>query len=156
MKNLLKNKSGFTMVELMIVVIIVGILAAVAIPLYTTNVKRAIRTEAEATLGAIRSAERIYKSENNTYTLATAGYAITGDVNTILGVAVIDPHYFDAACYTVEAGTGTIDSTFSAKCTVSASTVAPGAAQANKYFPSTILAMDQAGTITEATETITE
>ena len=131
------------MVELMIVVIIVGILAAVAIPLYTTNVKRAIRTEAEATMGAISSAERIYKSENNVYTSAT-----TGQVDTLLGVSVVDPHYFAAACYNV---TSTGDNNFSAQCTVANNTtVPPGSAQAAKYFSATVFAMDKAGSITSS------
>ena len=125
MKNLLKNKSGFTMVELMVVVIIVAILAAAAIPLYTANVKKAIRTEADATLGAIRSAERIYKSENGTYTNATAA-----EVNSILGVDVTDAHFFDAPAYTV---TGATETAFSANCIVNnATTAAPGSTKAKK------------------------
>jgi len=141
MKNLLKGKSGFTMVELMVVVIIVGILAAVSIPLYQANIKRAIRTEAEATLGSIRSAERIYKSEFNTYAVVAAGAA-----ESVLGVAVVDAHYFDANCYDVTA----TDSLFVATCTNKTGNTASAAAQALKYFPNTVVVskMDQAGAVT--------
>src|SRR5450830_1294634 len=100
MKNLLKKKNGFTMVELMVVVIIVAILAAAAIPFYTANVKKAIRAEADATLGAIRSAERIYRSEFGTYTDADNGTTATG-VMTMLGVDATDAHYFDRPAYSV-------------------------------------------------------
>ncbi len=72
MKKLLKSKAGFTMIELMVVVIIVGILAAASVPVYRGNVKKAIATEAVATLGSIRSAERLYNAEYNTYTDVTA------------------------------------------------------------------------------------
>ena len=141
MKNSLKNKSGFTMIELMVVVIIVAILAAAAIPFYTANVKKAIRTEADATLGAIRSAERIYKSETGTYTNATSG-----QIDTILGVDVTDAHYFSSAAYTV---TGASATAFLANCTVDNSNpaVAPGAATAQKslYWGGDTFTMNQLG-----------
>jgi prepilin-type N-terminal cleavage/methylation domain-containing protein len=141
-KNLLKNKAGFTMVELMVVVIIVAILAVVAIPLYTINIKRAIRTEAESTLGAIRSGERIYKAEYNIYTSATSA-----EVLSILRVDLTDPHYFDPNCYTVSSPAG--GTTFLVTCTNLAGNTASGAAQATKYFPagSVVITMDQTGTV---------
>ena len=55
-----KERRRFTLVEVMIVVIIVGILAGVAVPLYTSYVKKARRTEAMAAISAIRAAEIVY------------------------------------------------------------------------------------------------
>jgi len=143
MKNLLKHKSGFTMIELMVVVIIVAILAAAAIPLYTANVKRAIRTEADATLGAIRSAEKIYKAEFGTYTGADNSAGATG-VNAILGVDVTAAHYFDSLAYSVDGASLTA---FTAKCTVdNATTAAPGSTTAKKYWGAgTIFTMNEFG-----------
>ena len=65
MKNQKKNKkSGFTLVELMVVAIIVAILAAVAIPLMTGNTDRAMETEGQTGCGAIATQLRMHFVEN--------------------------------------------------------------------------------------------
>ncbi len=51
---MLRSKKGFTLIELMIVVAIIGILAAIAIPMYNANVNKAKLQEATDTLGAIK------------------------------------------------------------------------------------------------------
>jgi prepilin-type N-terminal cleavage/methylation domain-containing protein len=51
---MIRSKKGFTLIELMIVVAIIGILAAIAIPMYNANVNRAKMQEATDTLGAIK------------------------------------------------------------------------------------------------------
>ena len=51
---MMRNRKGFTLIELMIVVAIIGILAAIAIPMYNSNVNRARMQEAVDTLGAIK------------------------------------------------------------------------------------------------------
>lgn len=50
-----KNELGFTLIEVMVVIIMVGILAAIALPIYTNYVRRARVSEAVSTLGAIRT-----------------------------------------------------------------------------------------------------
>ncbi len=52
----LKNQKGFTLIELIVVVIIVGILASVAVPLYTGYIKRAKISEATSSIGAVKTA----------------------------------------------------------------------------------------------------
>jgi len=55
-----QNKRGFTLVELLIVMIIVGVLAAVAAPMMQSNVNRAKKSEGVAGLGTLRTAVRLY------------------------------------------------------------------------------------------------
>jgi prepilin-type N-terminal cleavage/methylation domain-containing protein len=62
-----RSASGFTLVELMIVAIIVAILAAVAIPLMSGNRRRAMATEAETYLGHMRTQMRLMYAETGTY-----------------------------------------------------------------------------------------
>jgi len=66
---------GFTLVELMIVVVIVSILAAIAIPAYSKYVKKSRTSEAVSNLGAIAMFEETFFSENDSYVTASANPA---------------------------------------------------------------------------------
>jgi prepilin-type N-terminal cleavage/methylation domain-containing protein len=61
------RQHGFTLIELMIVVAIIGILAAVAIPAFSNYQNRSRRAEAFANLGAIANLEKSYFSEYAVY-----------------------------------------------------------------------------------------
>jgi len=63
----IRNRKGFTLVELMIVVAIIGILAAIAIPNFLTFRMKAKTAEAKSNLGAIRSTEVAYFAEWDFY-----------------------------------------------------------------------------------------
>lgn len=79
MKNLRSN-GGFSLVELMIVIVIIGVLAAVAVPIYNNNVRKAKMSEADAALGSIRTQLRVYYGENGSYPVAaSAVYVFEAD-----------------------------------------------------------------------------
>ena len=101
MYKLMKNQGGFTLVELMITIVIVGVLATVAIPLYQANVKRAKASEADATMGSIRTSLRVHFAENSDYPIEAAYVA----VHTLSDSIDIDStdmigKYFPATAYT--------------------------------------------------------
>ena len=62
------GKRGFTLVELVAVVIILGILMAVGIPQYLRAMERSRGAEAYSTLAALQEAEKIYNTEYESYT----------------------------------------------------------------------------------------
>jgi type IV pilus assembly protein PilA len=69
-KFLGKSKKGFTLIELMIVVAIIGILAAIAIPNFVRFQLKAKSTEGKVNLAGIRTAEEAYFSEFGSYVAA--------------------------------------------------------------------------------------
>jgi len=61
------EQKGFTLIEVMIVVAIIGILAAIAYPSYDEYVKRGNRTEGQAFLSDVAARQERHFSQNNTY-----------------------------------------------------------------------------------------
>src|SRR2546425_6405697 len=67
---------GFTLVELLIVIGIIGIIAALAIPMFQNFIKKAKMVEGETALSEIKRLEEHYQAENLTFSgsLPTIGY----------------------------------------------------------------------------------
>ncbi|MDL1956628.1 MAG: prepilin-type N-terminal cleavage/methylation domain-containing protein, partial [Candidatus Desulfofervidus auxilii] len=70
--ELRKKNKGFTLIELMIVVAIIAILAAIAIPQYRKFQYKAKTSEAKANIDAIKTAEESYAAETDNYLLCAA------------------------------------------------------------------------------------
>jgi len=79
------NKRGVTLIEMLVVVAIIGILAAVAIPGYIGQQKRAARTEASTNLQNLRLLGEQFFAENGTYVGTTGVYT---ELSTTLQTAL--------------------------------------------------------------------
>ena len=98
----MKSRKGFTLIELMVVILIVGILAAVAIPIMRGRIDSAKWSEGKAALGTIATALRAYGAEKGaggTYgaiSLATLGFNagdLQGTYFTIANYSVVSSAY---------------------------------------------------------------
>ena len=84
----LMNKKGFTLIELMIVVAIIGILAAIAIPNFLNYQCKSKQGEAKQNLGSLSKNEEAYRAEYDAFTENTAamGFATTGKTRYVYSV----------------------------------------------------------------------
>lgn len=100
---MISNK-GLTLIELLAVIVIVGILAAVAIPTYTGYMVRARRADAKTALEQFRAAQEMRRAERGGYSVditelrTTWGVpAVAGDYNVgFLAAAVLTANTFTA------------------------------------------------------------
>ncbi len=98
----MKRANGFTLVELLVVVAIVGILAAIAVPQYGDYVTRGKLAEATATLSETRVKLEQYFQDNRTYVGACAAGTVA---------PLPTGRYFAYACPTLTATTFTVVAT---------------------------------------------
>ncbi len=74
MKSILKKSGGFTLLELLIVIVIIGILAVLIVPNLTAGPKRARDSQRKSDMRNVKTALETYFNDNNVYPSA-ANYA---------------------------------------------------------------------------------
>jgi prepilin-type N-terminal cleavage/methylation domain-containing protein len=80
-----KSRGGFTLVELAVVIVIIGVLAAFGVPRFLKSVEKSKASEAFGYLAAVRSAQERFLAQNGTY----------ADAVTKLDIQYPAPKYFD-------------------------------------------------------------
>ncbi|MFZ5801172.1 MAG: type IV pilin protein [Candidatus Omnitrophota bacterium] len=128
-------RKGFTLIELMMTVIIIGILIGIAIPQFTTSTERSRAAEGVTILGAVRAAQLRYYTENSAYALAGCTIVSPAPPGQTCGldIDVYPPRFFNSP------GTGISDASQLAVITRNAASAALG-----QYT----LSIDEPGTIT--------
>lgn len=99
MKKTLKRAGGFTLIELMIVVAVIGILAAIAYPSYTDSVRKGRRSAAQALMMEMANKQQQFLLDTRTYALGSAGVSTLGYgtlPKDVLGFYTIDSCPSDA------------------------------------------------------------
>ncbi len=93
-----ERRTGFTLVELAVVIVIIGVLAAFGVPRFLKSVERSKASEAFAYLASVRSAQERYQAREGTY----------ADTISKLDIDMTQPKYFDVGTMTATENTWTL------------------------------------------------
>ncbi|MBI5149669.1 MAG: prepilin-type N-terminal cleavage/methylation domain-containing protein [Candidatus Omnitrophica bacterium] len=84
-----RTTKGFTLIELMVVIVIVGIIAAFGIPSYTKSIQKSHERDMAAQLTAVHAANLLYRSYNGKYWDTAASSKNMAEINSALSLNII-------------------------------------------------------------------
>jgi len=105
--NVSKMVRGFSLLELILVISISAMSAAVAVPICSSNVKKAKLSEADANLGSIRTQLRIYYGQNSEYPREAPAGSVVGASWNDIDSGALTGRYFNDSSYSYVSATGT-------------------------------------------------
>lgn len=107
------SSKGFTLIELMIVILIIGIIAAIALPAYQNYAKQARRADAKTSLFEVQLAQEKYRANNPNYIsdMTLLGYDNADNNDSKDGYYIVDVAVDNATSNAEYTITATIDST---------------------------------------------
>ncbi|MGA2091615.1 MAG: prepilin-type N-terminal cleavage/methylation domain-containing protein [Endomicrobiales bacterium] len=88
-----RNQRGFTLIELVVVVIIIGMLAAASVPIYKGYINKSTLSEGRACAGSIANAEKVYYTEFNNV-IASGTVASPIKASSMYGIDITTNKYF--------------------------------------------------------------
>lgn len=97
---------GFSLAELMIVILVTAILAAIAIPIYSKNVYNAKRAEAMAAMGSIKSQINMYYGEHGWYPIVSKEDYVIGAYWNDIRPGELRGMYFSDSAYLYKSKNG--------------------------------------------------
>ncbi len=84
------SNKGITLIELLLVILIVAILAAIAVPIYTNYMARARRSDAKVALEQVRAAQEMWRAEKGGYSTD----ATLAELRNTMGAPATDIGYY--------------------------------------------------------------
>ena len=123
----MKNQNGFTLIELVIVIVLLGVLAAIAVPRFVNIEEDALRAQRDATASAITSAMNLNYAEcavNNHTPAATNQCREISACQGTTGAAGVLQNSASLTGYTITAGTIGAGNGTTATCTLTRARVA--------------------------------
>ena len=95
---------GFTLIELMIVVVVIAVLAAIALPSFLSSVRKSRRADAVTELSRVAQAQERWRGNNPNFNNADVSSAATG-LRLVTGTTVATNYTLPSGYYTIAIGT---------------------------------------------------
>jgi type IV pilus assembly protein PilE len=108
-----RYQAGFTLVELMVTIVVASILIAIAVPSYTSQIRKSRRTDAKSALLDLASRQERFYSTNSAYTSDAKNLGMDSTSKTLFQYSVGSSYYQVSACISTtttiptSCGTGT-------------------------------------------------
>jgi type IV pilus assembly protein PilE len=132
---------GFTLIEVMIVVVVIGVLAAIALPAFLDSVRKSRRADAITELNKVAQAQERWRANNPNFNNADVSSAATG-LRLVGGTTVATNYTLGSGYYTITIGTA------AASATSYTATATPAGAQASDAQCTTLTLTMTSGNIT--------